>query len=169
MTTREYGSPCGKLLLAVQGNGLVLCDWLINDKAGKALRKLDPSLSKGKVTDDVSLLDEAVSQLDEYFAGKRQRFDIPVSFVGTEFQQLVWKALLEVPYGRTTTYQAIAQTIGRPSAVRAVANAIGANPVSIFVPCHRIIGSSGALTGYAGGLDAKKYLLELESRQDPAN
>jgi methylated-DNA-[protein]-cysteine S-methyltransferase len=101
-------------------------------------------------------------QLDEYFAGQRDRFEIPLDMQGTPFQQAVWKELLALPFGARSTYGAIAQRTGRAAAVRAAGTAIGRNPVSIIVPCHRVLGSSGALSGYAGGLERKQYLLALE-------
>ncbi len=101
-------------------------------------------------------------QLEEYFEGNRQRFDIPLDFAGTEFQKLVWTELLKIPYGQTRSYGQIAQAIGRPKAMRAVGAANGRNPISIIAPCHRVIGASGALTGFAGGLDNKTILLNLE-------
>ena len=101
-------------------------------------------------------------QLDEYFAKKRKEFDLPLMFVGTEFQKSVWDALLSIPYGKTESYGALAARLGRPKSVRAVAGANGANAISIIVPCHRVIGSNHSLTGYGGGIEAKRYLLELE-------
>ena len=105
---------------------------------------------------------KAAQELDEYFAGGRKTFDLPLLFVGTEFQEKVWNTLLEVPYGETRSYGWMAKRIGNPKAVRAVGTANGSNSISIFAPCHRIIGSNGSLTGYGGGLPAKKFLLELE-------
>ena len=107
---------------------------------------------------------ETRRQLEEYFAGNRKAFSIPLHPVGTDFQLQVWKALLNIPYGATRSYKQIATSIGRPEAVRAVAGAIGANGISILIPCHRIIGSNRSLTGYAGGLEAKRMLLEIEAR-----
>ena len=111
-----------------------------------------------------ALLDRAAQQLDEYFAGSRSAFDVPLDLQigGTAFQQAVWRELLTIRYGSTSSYAQHAERIARPRAVRAVGAAIGKNPVSIIVPCHRVLGSNGALTGYAGGLDRKKYLLQLE-------
>ncbi len=103
-------------------------------------------------------------QLQEYFAGKRTAFDLPIAFSGTEFQQQTWRALLTIPYGETRSYSEQAQVIGKPKAVRAVGSANGLNPIGIVVPCHRVIGKSGNLAGYAGGLDKKKFLLDLEKR-----
>jgi len=103
-------------------------------------------------------------QLDEYFAGNRTEFTMPLTLVGTEFQRSVWAALRAIEYGSTCTYAELAAAIGRPTAIRAVAAANGRNPVSIVVPCHRVIGSDGTLTGYAGGLDRKRFLLDREFR-----
>ncbi len=104
----------------------------------------------------------AARQLDEYFTGKRRTFDIPLLFTGTDFQQKVWNELLHIPFGTTVSYGEMARRIDMPKAVRAVANANGANSISIFAPCHRVIGSDHSLTGYGGGLDTKQKLLELE-------
>ena len=106
-----------------------------------------------------------VSQLDEYFAGDRQEFDLPLAARGTQFQATVWKALQEIPYGMTVTYGELAQRIGSPRASRAVGLANGRNPISIIVPCHRVIGASGDLTGYGGGIERKRALLALEKGQ----
>jgi methylated-DNA-[protein]-cysteine S-methyltransferase len=110
------------------------------------------------------VLAEAARQLQAYFAGTLYRFDLPLDLHGTGFQVRVWRALLDVPYGETRSYRYLAENIGAPTAVRAVGAANGANPLPIVVPCHRIIGSSGALTGYGGGLPLKRRLLELEAR-----
>jgi len=106
----------------------------------------------------------AAAQLGEYFAGRLTSFDLPVTMMGTAFQRLVWSALPDIPYGSTVSYRELAALIGRPSAARAVGLANGRNPVSIIVPCHRVIGSDGSLTGYGGGLERKRYLLDLERR-----
>ncbi|WP_370551329.1 methylated-DNA--[protein]-cysteine S-methyltransferase [Glaciimonas sp. PAMC28666] len=113
-----------------------------------------------------SHLKRAAQQLDEYFTGDRQQFDLPLALNGTPFQRAVWDALIAIPFGQSTTYGAHAAQIGRANAVRAVGTAIGRNPVSIIVPCHRVVGASGSLTGYAGGLERKGFLLRLESYQD---
>lgn len=108
---------------------------------------------------------EAVKQLREYFAGERTGFDLPLAAEGTHFRQQVWQALLGIAYGETCSYQDIAQLINNPKAVRAVGTANGANPIAVIVPCHRVIGANGQLTGYAGGLERKEWLLQLESRR----
>ncbi len=120
------------------------------------VEKTEPISSRTPFMTDV------IGQLSEYFAGKRMSFDLKVKFEGTEFQKAVWNALLTIPYGETRTYKDIAIQIGHINAYRAVGMANHNNPISIVVPCHRVIGSSGALTGYAGGLNVKQQLLELE-------
>jgi len=109
------------------------------------------------------VLQATKEQLDEYFLGKRRAFDIPLLMLGTEFQKSVWEALLKIPYGKTASYLELSKSIGNEKAVRAVANANGANAIGIIIPCHRIIGSDGSLTGYAGGVALKRKLLELEN------
>jgi len=111
-----------------------------------------------------TLTDITAMQLDEYFAGKRKSFDVPLRPQGTDFQRSVWKALEKIPYGKTRSYKQIAQAIGNPKACRAVGLANNKNPIWIIIPCHRVIGSDGALTGYGGGLNMKKKLLDLEKK-----
>lgn len=116
--------------------------------------------------EDASMNAESVKQLEEYEQGLRQEFDLVLDIrLGTPFQQAIWQALLDVPYGQTTYYGALAEEINNPKAVRAVGGAVGRNPISIIIPCHRIIGKTGKLTGYSGGLDVKKVLLEIEGVQ----
>ena len=158
----EYESPCGGLLLGELDGMICLCDWIINGRGRKTLKKFGRSGVKVVEPGDTELTDKVAQELDEYFAGKRVAFDIPLRLIGTEFQKRVWEKLLSVPFGETLSYRVIAESVGKPTAVRAVANAIGANPLSILIPCHRIIGSDGSVTGYAGGLIAKRYLLNLE-------
>ena len=105
-------------------------------------------------------------QLEEYFAGRRTRFDLPLDLQGTPFQRRVWSALLAIPYGETLTYGELARRIGRPAAARAVGHANGSNPISVIVPCHRLIGANGTLVDYGGGIERKRFLLSLES--DPS-
>lgn len=147
-------SPLGDLLLSTTAGAL----------SGLWVTPHDRVQRSGWRRDDAHpLLEEAGRQLDAYFAGERQHFDLPVRAPGTPFQQLVWAALCEIPYGTTTSYGQLAHRIGRPGASRAVGLANGRNPVSVVVPCHRVIGANGTLTGYGGGLDRKRLLLGLES------
>lgn len=134
---------------------------LINSREGclSELRFTDGEVT-GQLSDEVLL--ETKKQLDEYLAGNRKIFNIPIGLGGTGFQQKVWMAVNEIIFGQTTTYMKISQKLGNPAAIRAVGAAIGANPILIILPCHRIIGTSGQLTGYAGGLDRKRSLLDLE-------
>lgn len=113
------------------------------------------------------LLERAQEQITEYFDGRRQEFDLPLTFAGTDFQKKVWHALTEIPYGETVTYGALAERIGCPGGARAVGAANHCNPLPILVPCHRVVGAGGNLTGYAGGVEMKKALLELEQGKNP--
>lgn len=162
--TTVYDSPCGKLLLGTIDDRLCLCDWNTPSRRNRIDRVVCAFFDAEIVAGSNSILIEAARQLDEYFTGKRKKFDIPLAFSAEGLKSEVWNELLKIGYGETATYSDIAARICRPKAVRAVASAIGANPISIFVPCHRVIGKSGALTGYAGGLEAKKTLLDLEQR-----
>lgn len=128
----------------------------------RAVQFLPFPLAGGTRSDAHELLLESARQLREYFARKRRVFEIPLDLQGTEFQKTVWRQLQEIPFGETRSYAQIAQAVGRPKAVRAVGAANGSNPAAIVVPCHRVIGSGGSLTGYGGGLPLKKRLLELE-------
>lgn len=160
---QHYQSPCGELLLGSYEDKLCLCDWTIEKHHGRVVRRLQKVLHADYKETTSDVLNETVRQLDEYFAGKRRDFTIPLLFVGTDFQKKVWNKLLEIPYGKTVSYGELARMIDMPKAVRAVANANGANAISILAPCHRIIGSDHSLTGYGGGLAAKKLLLDLET------
>lgn len=163
---QHYTSPAGELLLGSIDDRLCMCDWaesIHGDAAGKRLQRLLHADFKEKKS---AVTEMAARQLDEYFAGIRHSFELPLLFAGTDFQKKVWNELLNIPYGETASYAAIAERTGMPKAVRAVANANGANALSIIVPCHRVIGSNSTLTGYGGGLPAKKFLLELEHKKD---
>lgn len=160
----QYNSPCGDLLLGSCDGQLCLCDWIVEKHSECVERRLRRLLVADWVEGETDVTREAAKQLDEYFARKREALDVPVLFAGTDFQKRVWNSLLEIPYGMTISYGEFARKMGVPRSVRAVANANGANAISIFVPCHRVVGSDGSLTGYGGGLDAKKYLLDLERR-----
>lgn len=158
-----YQAPCGVLRLGSFGDALCLCDWMTERHSEFVARRLRHVLNADFIEGTTPILLEAATQLDAYFAGQRREFNVPLLFVGTGFQKKVWNALLDIPYGATVSYARLAARIGAPSAVRAVANANGANAISVFAPCHRVIGSDGSLTGYGGGLDAKRFLLNLES------
>jgi methylated-DNA-[protein]-cysteine S-methyltransferase len=147
-------SPIGELTLVGDGTALTaLC---------LPTHRHRPPVAPDARTDPAPFR-AAVAQLDAYFAGARQDFDLPLAPRGTAFQQQVWEALRAIPYGATTTYGALATRIGSPRAVRAVGLANGRNPIPIIVPCHRVIGADGSLTGYGGGLETKRALLDLES------
>lgn len=163
ISLQHYDSPCGRLVLASFADRLCLCDWSDNPFAERNRRRIEKYLKATSKTETTSVLEETKRQLDEYFAGKRKAFDIQLCLVGTDFQHKVWNALRSIPYGSTKSYKDIALCIGKPKAVRAVAGAIGANAISILIPCHRVIGSNHSLTGYAGGLEAKRGLLGIEN------
>lgn len=163
ISLQYYDSPCGRLRLGSFEGQLCLCDW-IDGWHWQATENRLKRLLKADFVDESSVIIETTQQqLDEYFRRERRVFDLPMLFVGTAFQKRVWTELLRVPYGATVSYGEMARNIGMPKAVRAVANANGANPISIIAPCHRVIGSDGSLTGYGGGLKTKRFLLELES------
>lgn len=165
ISLQHYDSPCGRLVLASFADRLCLCDWSDNPFAERNRRRIEKYLKATSKTETTSVLEETKRQLDEYFAGKRKAFDIQLRLVGTDFQHVVWNALRSIPYGSTKSYKDIAQCIGKPKAVRAVAGAVGANAISILIPCHRVIGSNHSLTGYAGGLEAKRGLLGMETKE----
>lgn len=151
-------SPVGTLRLVASERGLAAILWPDDDPA--RVRVGEP-----REVPEHSVLLEAERQLAQYFAGTRRTFSLPLDFAGTEFQRGVWAALLTIPYGETRSYGDIARQIGRPKAVRAVGAANGRNPLSIVAPCHRVVGANGKLTGFAGGLATKAFLLALEARR----
>jgi methylated-DNA-[protein]-cysteine S-methyltransferase len=151
----RYESPLGPMIVAATARGLAGV-WF------EGQRHL-PDNANWPVQPDHPVLRQAQAQLTEYFAGTRTRFDLPLDLQGgTAFQRSVWDALLAIPRGATSSYATLSRQIGQPAAVRAVGAAVGRNPVSIVVPCHRVLGADGSLTGYAGGLDRKSALLRLE-------
>jgi methylated-DNA-[protein]-cysteine S-methyltransferase len=147
-------SPIGELTLV--GDGDALAGLYMTDHRHR------PPLPPGARRDDAPFA-EARRQLGEYFAGERTDFDLRLRMEGTSFQREVWRALRDIPYGHTLSYGELARGIGRPDASRAVGLANGRNPISIVVPCHRVVGSTGSLTGYGGGMDRKRFLLDLET------
>jgi len=151
-------SPVGELILVARSAKLAAILWP-NERLNRV--RLGPL----EQDSDHPTLNETERQLLEYFSGQRRRFELALDFAGTDFQKRVWQALLTIPFGETRSYRDIAIQIGQPSATRAVGAANGRNPISIIAPCHRVIGTSGSLTGFAGGLAAKQFLLSLEGRQ----
>lgn len=154
---KEISSPVGVLKLVASHRGLVAILWE-NDHPKRVPLKSPPEYKEHPI------LVETERRLKAYFDKKPNAFSIPLDFSGTEFQKKVWNALLTIPYGETRSYLQIARQIGHPKAMRAVGAAIGKNPISIVVPCHRVIGANGKLTGFAGGLPIKQYLLDIESQ-----
>jgi methylated-DNA-[protein]-cysteine S-methyltransferase len=159
-------SPCGPLLCVVDEAGAVarieFCNGGGADKAVERMRA-----AGAEIVEDAGRAAEVRRQLGEYFAGERREFDLPLAPQGTPFERAVWAELAKIPFGETRSYGEIARTLGRPGAARAVGRANGANPLPIVVPCHRVIGADGSLTGFGGGLDVKSRLLELEGAALP--
>lgn len=148
-----YNSPIG-ILEIIESNGYIIELKFIEEK----------NENQNEIFSDE--INKCVNQLEEYFSGKRVDFDIKIKFLkGTEFQKSVWNSLIEIPYGETVSYKYIAEKIGNPKAVRAVGEANNKNPIPIIIPCHRVIGKNGSLTGYAGGLKTKEYLLNIERKK----
>lgn len=159
LVTTRHPTPFGELTLVASAVGLRAILWPVERQGRVRL----PEGMRGAPDDE--LLRTAARQLDEYAAGQRRSFDLPLDLHGTELQRATWERLADIPFGDTCTYAEHASRIGRPRAVRAVAAAIGRNPVSIVLPCHRVVGSDGSLTGFAGGLDTKRLLLDHEARE----
>jgi len=145
-----YDTPVGKLCIGEENGSITRVTWR--------------QLPKSYIQEETELILRCKKQLEEYFAGKRKTFDLPLAPRGTDFQQRVWKALQEIPYGETRTYGEIAAAVGNPKAARAVGMANNRNPIGIIVPCHRVVGANGKLVGYAGGMEKKEWLLELEKQ-----
>lgn len=160
MTHLLADSPLGTLTIA--GNGTAITGvWFENHRYPPSAETLGAEVQPG--TDP--LLDAAAAQLTDYLTGKRQSFDLPLEPAGTENQHAVWRILERIPVGQSRTYGEIARELGNPHAAQAVGQAVGHNPISIIIPCHRVLGSSGSVTGYAGGIERKTFLLELEGHR----
>jgi len=157
-----FDSIYGELILGSYDEKLCLCDWRYRKKRDAIDSRIKEGLNAEYIEKDCPLIREAVKQLNEYFSHARQRFNIPLLTVGTSFQKEVWNNLLKIPFGQTTSYLKLAEAMGKKKAVRAIANANGANALSVFIPCHRVIGSNGQLVGYAGGTKVKADLLGIE-------
>ena len=157
-----YKTQIGELILGSFNEKLCLLDFRYRKMRTTVDNRIKNGLKTEFAEQDDKILDKTRKQLDDYLNGDRQKFDIPLLMVGTDFQKSVWNALMKVPYGATSTYLQVAKDINNTKAVRAVANANGANSIGIIIPCHRIIGTNGELVGYGGGLPVKKRLLKLE-------
>jgi O-6-methylguanine DNA methyltransferase len=157
-----FTSPLGEMLAVCSPHGLCLLEFVGQGGVGRELAQVEAARGGPAVEGSSALTEQLGQELAEYFSGRRRTFGIPLDLIGTPFQMSVWQALLEIPYGQTWSYAQQAHHIGQPSALRAVAAANGQNKVSILVPCHRVIGSDGQLTGYGGGLPRKQWLLSLE-------
>ena len=164
INTQFYDSPCGRMMLGVFDGRLCLCDWDVARHKESLLRRLGKHFHASFEERSDETLEKTRRQLDEYFNGHRTTFELPLAVAGTDFQKRVWDELQRIPYSSTLSYGELSRRIGSPKAVRAVASAVGANAIAIIIPCHRIIGSDGSLTGFAGGIAAKRYLLKLEKR-----
>ncbi|MEZ5381986.1 MAG: methylated-DNA--[protein]-cysteine S-methyltransferase [Microthrixaceae bacterium] len=162
--SRVMSTPIGPLTLVADEVGLRAVTWPGEDGSRVGLgTAVDPPVGGEADPSIAAVLDAAEAQLGEYFAGARREFDLPLHLVGTEFQQQAWRALAEIPFGETVSYGEQAAQLGRPKAVRAVGAANGRNPLSVVLPCHRVVGANGTLTGFAAGLDTKRWLLDHEA------
>lgn len=158
-------TPIGQMFACANHEGVCLLEFTERGDLEKQKTALQKSLKTEIVPGPNSALRRLQKQLKEYFEGQRIKFDLPIVMTGTPFQKKVWKALLDIPFGKTRTYQSLTNLLGDPKAIRAVAGANGANKMAIIIPCHRVIGSDGSLTGYAGGLSRKQWLLDHENKQ----
>ena len=158
-------TPVGELIIGSFKDELCICDWRYRKNRDAIDNRIKKALNANFVPGESSIIDLTKTQLTQFFAQERSQFEVPLLLAGSEFQKSVWQALIEIPYGKTMSYLALSKKLSNEKAIRAVASANGANAISILVPCHRIIGSNGELVGYAGGLNAKKKLLQLEGAQ----
>lgn len=157
-----YKSPIGELVIGAYENQICLLDWRYRKQRSSIDRRMTSTLKAHFIYQPHDLHDTVIKQLELYFSEALQQFDFPTLLIGTEFQKRVWNELLAIPYGNTVSYLTLSRKLNNEKAIRAVASANGANAISIVIPCHRVIGSNGDLTGYAGGLPAKKKLLQFE-------
>lgn len=164
LTITTCPSPLGTLRLVADDRALRLVEYHEEDRADRQLERLVRGLGVDPVVGGNAILEQAIGELTEYFAGDRTEFNTPVAPIGTTFQQRVWDELLRIPAGQTASYAAIARRLAQPTATRAVGAANGANPISILIPCHRVVNTGGALGGYGGGLRRKRWLLDHELR-----
>lgn len=164
INVQEFKTPVGILLIGSYQNKLCLCDWLYRKMRLQIDNRIQQYLNAEYDFISDATIENTQIQLTEYFTQKRTEFQLPILFIGTDFQKIIWEELIKIPFGKTATYLELAKKIDNKKAVRAVAAANGANAISIIVPCHRIIGTNGKLVGYAGGLKAKQKLLEIENK-----
>lgn len=161
---QRFTTPLGAMFACATSQGLCLLEFVSRRAVESEFRDLQRLLVCPIVPGENTHTRQTVAEMSEYFSGARQQFSVPLHLPGSDFQQAVWRGLLEIPYGATSTYKAQSEMLGRPLAIRAIAAANGQNRVSIVVPCHRVIGSDGTLVGYGGGLERKRWLLEHEAR-----
>ncbi len=162
---KSFKSPFGELILGDFDGKLCLADWKYRKMRNSIDQRIKKGLNAEYVEGNSDLIEVAIEQLNNYSEGKSKVFDIPLKMVGTDFQKKVWQALINIPFGETRSYLQLSRELGDEKAIRAVATANGANCISVIIPCHRIIGSNGELVGYAGGILAKKKLLQLEQKE----
>ena len=167
LISHTYPSPVGELLAICSPTGLCLLEFVGQARVDRELAQVEAARGGPAVPGHNAHTEQLGQELADYFSGQRRVFDVALDLVGTPFQRRVWQALLEIPYGETWSYAQEASHLGQPTATRAVAAANGQNKISIIVPCHRVIGSNGQLTGYGGGLPRKQFLLALE-RGEPS-
>lgn len=164
-----FKTPAGELILGAYHERLCLCDWRYRKMRAIIDKRIWEGLEASYEDGESIITQNAKRQLEEYFSGDRIYFDVPLLMVGTSFQKTVWNELMKIPFGKTESYLGLSRKIGNEKAIRSVAAANGANAISIIVPCHRIIGSDGKLTGYGGGLQAKRKLLQLEMHRQSSD
>lgn len=161
--SQQFGTPLGEMTIAATDTGICLLEFSSQvERVNRAKQDLEKCLNTELIKGENHHIEQAQFELAEYFDSKRQCFDVRLNPQGTAFQQVVWRVLLDIPYGETVSYLQQATLLNKASAVRAVANANGANKISIIIPCHRVIGSNGKLTGYGGGIERKRWLLDFE-------
>ena len=157
-----HPTSLGELIIAEYQNQLVICDWRYRKSSDAIIQRIQTALDAELVESSAPIIVQTIQQIEEYIAKQRTQFDIDIKLIGSDFQKKVWRVLQEIPYGKTISYLALSKKLGNEKAIRAVATANGANALAIIIPCHRVIGSTGELVGYAGGLAIKKKLLILE-------
>lgn len=169
ISLQYFKTPVGELILGAFHEKLCLCDWRYRKMRSTIDKRIQEGLNASFEEGETIVMETAKHQLNEYFTAERIDFDVPLLMVGTSFQKMVWNELLKIPFGKTESYLGLSRKIGNEKAIRSVAAANGTNALAIFIPCHRIIGSDGKLTGYGGGLQAKRKLLQLEMHKQASD